>query len=225
MHFKSITVPTGSFKDFLSIILTSQSCSSLKLAFLWVSFCPSWALKTFQSDPPLYFSQSHFKPLTHSILLKLVKPGSNLICSVSWLTSRFFNWTSFLAALAEILSVKEVSSRKLYYVHYIDCEYCLRFLWTVDFWRWITLLEIMVVFTYHFLCEKSTSAWMSGSQGTDWTWRSFSSLRKKLKHQPRMVFQAPVLVLQKEKWYVCPAPPNVYLSSRLIVATSLGSVI
>lgn len=31
--------------------------------------------------------------------------------------------TSFLAALAEILSVKEVSARKLYYVHYIDCEY------------------------------------------------------------------------------------------------------
>lgn len=32
-------------------------------------------------------------------------------------------------ALAEILSVKEVSGRKLYYVHYIDCEYiwaCLR---------------------------------------------------------------------------------------------------
>lgn len=31
----------------------------------------------------------------------------------------------FLTALAEILSVKEVSGRKLYYVHYIDCEYSL----------------------------------------------------------------------------------------------------
>lgn len=27
-----------------------------------------------------------------------------------------------LSALAEILSVKEVSGRKHYYVHYIDCE-------------------------------------------------------------------------------------------------------
>lgn len=34
-----------------------------------------------------------------------------------------FNVKSFLAALAEILSVKEASSRKLYYVHYIDCEH------------------------------------------------------------------------------------------------------
>lgn len=33
--------------------------------------------------------------------------------------------SSFPAALAEILSVKEVSGRKLYYVHYIDCEYSL----------------------------------------------------------------------------------------------------
>lgn len=37
----------------------------------------------------------------------------------------------FLAALAEILSVKEVSLRKLYYVHYIDCEY--RFFFTSSF--------------------------------------------------------------------------------------------
>lgn len=30
---------------------------------------------------------------------------------------------AFHTALAEILSVKEVSARKLFYVHYIDCEY------------------------------------------------------------------------------------------------------
>lgn len=126
------------------------------------------------------------------------------------LATLFLNLASFLAALAEILSVKEVSSRKLYYVHYIDCEYCL-------IWMHLSHLEMMVVFTFvihHFLCEKSTSAWMSGSQGTGWTWRSFSSPRKKLKHQPRMVFQAPVLALQKEKWYVCLAPPNVCLSNQ-----------
>jgi hypothetical protein len=31
-----------------------------------------------------------------------------------------------LIALAEILSVKDISGRKLFYVHYIDCE----------FWAW-----------------------------------------------------------------------------------------
>lgn len=66
-----------------------------------------------------YSSQSHLKRLSHGVLLIFI---------VSWLTALFFNLTSFLAALAEILSVKEVSSRKLYYVHYIDCEYCLLFL-------------------------------------------------------------------------------------------------
>lgn len=32
-------------------------------------------------------------------------------------------FSDFLAALAEILSVKDIPGRKLYYVHYIDCEY------------------------------------------------------------------------------------------------------
>ena len=33
------------------------------------------------------------------------------------------NYLLVVSALAEILSVKEIPGRKLYYVHYIDCEY------------------------------------------------------------------------------------------------------
>lgn len=34
-----------------------------------------------------------------------------------------FNFFFLPPALSEVLSVKEVSGRKLYYVHYIDCKY------------------------------------------------------------------------------------------------------
>lgn len=52
---------------------------------------------------------------------------------------------------------------------------------------------------------------MSGSRQTVWIWKSFSSRRRKPKRQPKMVFQVPVPVLQREKWsvYVAQKPVNI----------------
>lgn len=45
--------------------------------------------------------------------------------------------TFVVSALAEILSVKEVHSMKLYYVHYVDCEYNARMgIEMYILWKW-----------------------------------------------------------------------------------------
>lgn len=61
-------------------------------------------------------------------------------------------------ALAEILSVKDISGRKLFYVHYIDCECWAgvrRGRWVVGGWSLAFLPEPSPLL-------QSTNAWMNG---------------------------------------------------------------
>lgn len=42
------------------------------------------------------------------------------------------NQVNFVAALAEIISVKEVQGQNYYYVHYVDCKYIFIMIYFID---------------------------------------------------------------------------------------------